>query len=521
MQMKNIFLSLLLAIMSWGCNQMASAQKEDKPNVIIIYADDLGRGILGKYGQTKIATPNLDKLALQGKTFTNAYGSNVCAPARASLLTGLNNAKAPVHTPGGLVCELEAGIIDQATFDKKIYRSHNQGYYYIGEMAKSAGYHTSYIGKLGFGYSDTKEMIDSYGFDYHCGLYDAVLCWSFYPPHYRLNGKKIPIPNNPKLSKREPVCPLVGEENMTYSEDIWLEHALSYLEEKKDDPFFMIYATQLPHGPASIAPKDFKYKDQEGWTKQERVYASMINKLDESVGAIITKLEELKIADNTVIIFTSDNGHEIQSYTTVNPQYKDPDIVYDYESNSFDQSKVKPNKEQMYWDGHHSGEDIFNGAIGRRGMKRYNFEGGLNVPYIVKWPGKVMPNSESNLMIADYDIMATVSDIIGGEVKPNDGISILPTFLDQEDQKEHDYIFFKCTTGSAQDVIIKDGWKLINELDTKNSDYKLKNKAYHWALYNLNDDPFEKQDLASQFPEKVKEFKRLIDKENNAKVLYK
>ncbi|WP_281614751.1 sulfatase-like hydrolase/transferase [Flammeovirga sp. SubArs3] len=492
----------------------AFAQKSEKPNVLLIYCDDLGPGVLGSYGQKLIATPNIDKLAKEGMLFTSAYGSNVCSPARASMLTGLHNGHAPRHTPGGLQNELSIGAIDQTTFDKKVTIKSNQGHYYIGQMAQSAGYSTAYIGKLGFGYSDTKEMIDSYGFDYHVGLYDAVMCWSFYPPYYRLNGETIPLPNNPKLTKREPNCPLVGEENMTYVEDVWVEHALKYMEEKKDEPFFMIYATQLPHGPASIAPKDFKYKGHEGWTKKEQVFASMIYKLDQSVGKLLDKLDELNLSDNTVVIFTGDNGHEPQSYVNMNPNAKDPDIVYDYSSNTFDQSKVKKEKKKEYWNGHHQGEDIFEGTQGRRGIKRHNHEGGINIPYIAKWPNHIKSGKESDFIITDYDIMPTVADLMGIDLEVTDGISYLPTLLGKGKQKSHDFIFFKCTTGVSQDVIIKDGWKLINERDVEKSDFETQQKVYKWALYHLDKDPYEKKDLAAKYPEKVKELKALIQQQN-------
>lgn len=498
--MKRYYYSFLLVFFLPLLSSSYAQKSSEKPNVILIYADDLGPGILGCYGQTKIATPNIDKLAKQGVTFTSAYGANVCSPARASMLTGLHNGHAPVATPGGLQTQLHAGLIDQATFDKQIYRKQNEGHYYIGQMAQKAGYKTAYIGKLGFGYSDTKEMIDSYGFDYHCGLYDAVLCWSFFPPYYRLNGEKIPLPNNPKLTKREPLCPLIGKQNMTYTEDIWLEHALSYIEENKKDPFFMIYATQLPHGPVSIHPKDHKYKDQEGWSKEEKVYASMIHKLDQSVGSILDKLDKLKLTKNTLIIFTGDNGHEPQSYAKMTDTYLYPND--------------KAKRRKAFWDAHDRGEDRFNGALGQRGIKRYNFEGGINIPYIAKWPKKIKKGTKSDLTITDYDIMPTLAEVMKGEVKYTDGVSYLPTLLNKGKQEKHNYIFFKNTTGTSQDMITKGDWKLTYEMNLEKSSVKEQKRVYKWTLYNLSTDPYEKDDVSEKHPEIVKELKALIDKEN-------
>jgi len=261
-------------------------------------------------------------------------------------------------------------------------------------MAKSAGYHTAYFGKLGIGYTETAELIESYGFDTHCGLYDSVICWGYYPEYYWENGKKVLLPTNPKFDRATPHCPMVGEEEMVYSEDIWLEKCKDWLRQRAEEkePFFAIYATQLPHGPASIAPKDYVFNDRAEWTPKERVYASMMQKLDRSVGELTDQLDQLGMADNTIVIFMGDNGHEPDSYTCHDPA----------------------GMLNGFWDGHQRGEDRFDGTLGQRGVKRNNHEGGLNVPFMIRWPGRIAPGSQSPRRTAVYDILPTLAAVEQG-----------------------------------------------------------------------------------------------------------
>ena len=469
-------------------------QKASRPNVFIIYADDIGRGDLGCWGQKNFSTPNIDRLSTQGMRFDRFYGCTVCAPARACLLTGNTNAHSPIPNAGGLECRLAAGLISQQEFDNGVQqrRSKRPGRYFMGQMAKSAGYHTAYFGKLGVGYTETTQFVEDYGFDTHCGLYDSVICWSYYPEYYWEDGKKIPIPTNPKFTKTTPECPLVGQEDMVYTEDIWLEKCKLYLEEraKKDEPFLAIYSTQLPHGPASIAPKDYIFKGRTEWTEKERVYASMMHKLDQSVGELLTRIDELWLADNTVVIFMGDNGHELASYTR-----RDPAGIVN-----------------GFWDAHQRGEDRFDGTLGQRGVKRFNFEGGLNVPFIIRWPGQIESDSESDRRTTVSDILPTLADILDVEIPVAiDGLSFLPTLTGQGAQQEHNYLFWINTTGSTSDMVIAGDWKLIQEIDQEKSDAKAKRRIYRPALYNLKDDPYEKSDRSADYPERVERMLDLMD----------
>ena len=473
----------------------ASLFAEKKPNIIVFYADDLGTGMLSCYTQKLIKTPHIDKFATQGIRFNNFYGNNVCAPARANLLTGRHDGHSFRANKGGLSIKLHRGVVSQEEYDKILERTYNErkDFPFIGKMAQDSGYHTSYFGKLGMGYSENHAIMKLYGFDHYVGLYDSRVCWSFYPEFYWDNGEKIMLPHNPKFKNNYPNCPLVGEEQMTYTEDIWLREALEYLEEKKDTPFFMVYSTQLPHGPASIAPKDHMYKDRTEWTEKERVFASMIDKMDKSLGAIVDKLGDLNIENNTIVIFTGDNGHE---------------------SNYYIAPREKSHKAGHYWDGHKQGLDIFKGGDGRRGIKRHNFEGGLRVPTIVKWSGKVASGSQTDHVATTYDIFATVQDITGNDQDYRiDGLSFKNTLLG-ESQKEHDYIFFKNSTGASRDAVISGDWKLIQELDTNLSNFPEKKRVYTWNLYNLKDDPLEKTNLIDQHPEKLEELMALVKEAN-------
>ena len=228
----------------------ANLAAKEKPNIIIFYADDLGPGMLSCYGQELFETPNANQLADEGMRFTNFYGNNVCAPARANLLTGLHDGNSFRANKAGLSIKLHRGDISQADYDALLQKTYEQrkDFPFIGQMARDSGYHSSYFGKLGMGYSENHELIKLYGFDHYVGLYDSVVCWSFYPEFYWDNGIKVPLPTNPKFQPNSPVCPLIGDEDMIYTEDIWLAEALAYLEVNKDAPFFMIYSTQLPHG---------------------------------------------------------------------------------------------------------------------------------------------------------------------------------------------------------------------------------------------------------------------------------
>jgi len=471
----------------------APVAKASKPNILLIYADDIGRGDLSCWGQKNFSTPNIDKLATQGMQFEHFYGASVCAPARASLLTGTTEAHSPIPSKGGLECQLAAGLISQQVFNKGVQKARMNlpGRCFMGQMAKSAGYQTAYFGKLGIGYTETPELIKTYGFDTHAGLYDSAICWGYYPEYYWENGQKVPLPTNPKFIKATPTCPLVGSDEMVYSEDIWLQKCKAYLSEqsKKSEPFLAIYATQLPHGPVSISPKDHVFKDRTEWSEKERIYASMMHKLDQSVGQLLAELDALGIAENTVVIFTGDNGHESGAYS-----HHDPAGMLN-----------------GFWDGYPRGEDRFNGTLAQRGVKRDNFEGGLNVPFIIRWPGHISPASESKRRTAVYDILPTLAEIMDAKIPVAiDGLSFLPTLTGKGAQKESPYLFWVNSTGASKEAIIVGDWKLIHELDRVKSDATTKQRRFRWALYNLKDDPLEKTDRSAEHPGKVQEYEKLI-----------
>lgn len=488
-----------------GCWLLAVAgvMAAENPNILLIYADDLGPGLLGCYGQKLVNTPNIDRLRKEGMLFSNFYGCTVCAPARASLLTGCFNYHAPMPTGGGLESSLAAGLISAQEYSDTItkQRGKRPGRYFLGQMARTAGYETAYFGKLGIGYTDKPEMMEEYGFDHYCGLLDSVICWSFYPEYYWENGKKVTLKGNPKFTGRDPKCPAIGTDGMTYTEDVWLEKCLSYLDQKRDKPvrdahdkpFFAIYATQLPHGPNSIPEKDYVYRDQGGWTDDEKVYASMIAKMDKSVGALLMKLEELNLTRNTIVIFTSDNGQEICEYAKIETHHKN------------------------VWDAHHRGEDRFEGTLGQRGIKRYNFQGGLNVPMIVRWPGKIKSGSQSDHACAVFDFLPTFAEIMDVKVPVEiNGLSFLPTLLGKGNQQDHEYMYWNNSTGATGDALIAGDWKLISEKDLERIMKETPNgekpkRIYKWCLYNLKQDPFEKTDIAAKYPERVEQMLKLIE----------
>jgi len=490
--MRRLLLVLLTGLIAALGLPIASAAP---PNILLIYADDLGPGLLGCYGQQTIETPHIDRLAQQGLRFTDFYGANVCAPARASLMSGLHTGHAIPPTKGGLESSLHSGEITEAEFNQQILLKRPVSDFdsdYLGEVARKAGYRTSYFGKLGVGFTDTHEMMREYGFDDYVGLLDSVICWSFYPEYYWENDRKVTLPGNPKQTKRTPNTFSIGKASMTYSEDVWLKKALVYLDAHGDEPFFMVYASQLPHGPVSIAPKDYRYQDRTEWAENERIYASMIDKLDCSVGALMNKLDALGLAENTLVLFTSDNGHEPSYYRSAK---KAEDQKYSHK----------------IWDGHYRGEDRFLGTMGRRGSKRYNFDGGIQVPLIARWPGKITAAETTGHRGVGYDLMPTIAELCGVTIFHEiDGVSLLPILLNQpEAQEPHQYLFWKAAgqNNFSRDAIVAGDWKLVEEKETQTSE-GTKNtgqgqSSYRWALYDLKNDSAEKEDLAGQHPERV------------------
>ncbi len=466
----------------------------ENPNVILIYGDDLGRGMLSCYGQQHFETPNIDRLANEGMRFNHAYGCAFCAPSRASMLTGLHDCHKGTwtYTQGGLYKRISTGEMTLSQITESIHTTGLQAGpddIFLAQIAEEAGYATGQIGKLEWGFATTSERIRRHGWQYHYGYYDHQRCHGFYPPFLFENGQQTNIRGNTHADcAKHPNTE--SDENMeirrnrkgktVYSQDIFNDKIIEFLRDHKDKPFFLYHPSQLPHGPIAIPEIHPSVKQSSELTIYEKEYASMILKLDQTVGIILDELQRLGIDDRTMIVFCSDNGHEVYYRQEGRTSGRQKSL----DGESFDEIRTKFYSE--------IGGDVFNGNDGMGGLKFSSWEGGTRIPYIIRLPRMIKPDSVSNHMLANYDLMPTLADIIGVEVpQAKDGVSFLPTLMEQDEEQQcHDWIVYASRLGPA--LVTSDGWKLryINEMDS-------------FQLYQLNHDYREENDISANHPDIV------------------
>ncbi len=478
----------------------------DRPNVILIYADDLGVGMLGCYGQQVVSTPHIDQLASEGIRFTNYYGCTFCAPARYSLATGMHDGRVNAwgHSKAGLIVERDAGRISEGAFQtqfaslKADARPIHEQEVFLGQVAQRADYHTAQFGKLDSGFLTWNERVRRFGWDFHEGYYDHVRAHGFYPPYLWVNGEKKSLEGNPhadaaKMTEKgdEPV----GSGGETYSQEVFIQDILRYVREHRDERFFLYHPTQLPHGPVAIPQLHPDFVDHPTMSLAEKKYASMIKMLDDHVGLILQELKALGLDEKTVVLFTADNGHEM--YYGPKPSYRQ----------SINAAGEVTNLTTNKWRTRESG-DIFDGAGGRAGMKRSGYQGGVQLPMIVRWPGKISPGATTDMLAAQYDVLPTVADLTGGQTpKGKDGISFVPALLNRTQSRQHEYVIvnngFVSGHLSRTCLIAIDGWKLV-EVDRDKDLFQ---------LYHLPEDNEERHDLAAKHPEKVAQLKGILLRE--------
>ncbi|SDL49978.1 arylsulfatase [Kriegella aquimaris] len=488
------------------CSDVKKEEKSvrDTPNVILIYADDLGRGLLSEEGQRIIKTPNIDKLAHEGIRFENAYGSMFCAPARASLLTGYHDAHGDKWqiTSGGAFINISRGKLNQQEIETKINEQLDEvpeSEVFLPEVFKDAGYVTGEIGKLEWGFSATNKQMERHGWDYYYGYLDHVRCHGFYPPFLFENGNLVNIEGNTlancgKSVEKETQSAYDERWNMegkaVYSQNIFLEKIVDFIRKNKEAPFFLYHPTQLPHGPVAIPEVHEEFKNDDRLTQIEKEYASMVKMLDDHVGVIMKELKDLGIDDNTMVLFTSDNGHEI--YYSQEGRILKP--VRNMKTGEFfDDVETKYYSELA--------GDVFDGNDGMAGIKRSNWEGGVRVPLIARWPGKIKPGTTSNALASNYDFMATMADLVGFKVPENkDGISYLPELIGEDVNKGREYVVYSSFVGPG--ITTHDGWKLR---------YFAKDDIYQ--LYYLPDDYKEENNIISSNQEIAEKLKKILLKE--------
>ncbi|WP_020530119.1 arylsulfatase [Flexithrix dorotheae] len=422
MKLQSFTLIIITIIGLLACNQKPSADTEKKtpPNIIYILTDDMGYGDLSCYGQQTLSTPNIDKLAAQGMLFTQHYaGSSVCGPSRAALLTGKHTGHTSVrgNAPAGQLLKP-----DEIT---------------IAEKMKEAGYHTALFGKWGVGHPPALDDPAQNGFDYAFGYINMWHAHNFYPDFLYKNGEKVML-NNKQTSEsyekfsEEPEGRGVAEVRNDYAPDLFQQDLLSYVENQKDNPFFIYYALNIPHanneagyltGDGMEVPSHGEFASK-AWPEPEKGFAAVMQKIDQYVGEIEAKLEALGMAENTIIIFTSDNG---------------------------------PHQEG----GHQV--DFFDSNGKLRGAKRDLYEGGVRIPMIAKWPGKIKPGIKSEHISAFWDILPTFCDIAGVSTPSGiDGISFMPTLLGETGKQiKHEYLYWEFYEVGGKQAIRKGNWKYV------------------------------------------------------------
>ncbi len=497
-----------------------------KPNIIYIYADDLGHGMLSCYGQKHFKTPHIDSLADQGVRFTHAYGTAFCAPARACLLTGMHDSHAGRWTfnEAGLYEEHTAGELSlEETFEliNNTGIRPSDGQTFLATVAKKAGLYTGQIGKLEWGFTTSPQELEQHGWDYHYGYYDHLQCHGFFPHYLFENGQKQTIPGNTAFrcgagryeSYENNAVPHDPEGRKVYSQDLFDEKIVEFLHAHKDEPFFLYHPSQLPHGPTYYPDHFPEVESNPNLTPVEKEYASMVLRLDQTVGLILKELDALGLRENTMVLFASDNGHETN--------YLQPGRCL----NSENLKGEALNKRDLPFRTETCG-DVFNGNGGLAGLKRDNWEGGARIPYIINWPQHGKKGVVSEHLISNYDTLASIAELLGVKLNSEtDGISYLPELRGEKNAPEHDHIVYASYNGPS--LVSSDGWKLRTFVrrdkivDFSMFGTKLENlaDAIIFQLYNLNEDPTEKKDLSCTEPKRLKDLVGRLLKECDGNIV--
>lgn len=467
----------------------AQKKKADKPNVIFIYTDDMGRGLLSYHGQQIVPTPNIDFLAREGMYFNRAYGSMYCAPARASMLTGYSDVRKGKFSlnRAGIYINYLQGRLTLPEVDAHLARfeeAENPGML-LPQVFKKAGYTTGEIGKLEWGFATSRKQMQQHSWDYYYGYLDHRMCHGFYPMVMFENGNPVPIAGNTRPDSYIDSAALKSNgPHPQFAENLFMEKARDFIINNKNKPFFLYYPTNLPHGPVSVPAIDPLFVHNNQLTERQKMYASMVKMVDDNVGKFVHLLDSLGLAKNTLIIFGADNGHFLY--------YEGRKVQYDNIHTKF------------YSD---QGADIFNGNDSLAGLKESNWEGGVRVPLVYYWPGKIKPGTVSNELIANYDLVATMADLLQVPLPDKkDGKSYLPA-LSGKKFTPHDYIVFSSFIGPA--LVTKDGWKLRSYILGEQQGFQ---------LYHLPTDYRETKDLAAKYPQRTASLKQLLMKECNGQL---
>jgi len=436
----------ILANLSIGSTYSAEyGHTSSVPNIVLILADDLGYGDLSCYGQSTLETPHLDRMAAEGMRFTQHYaGSTVCAPSRCALLTGL-------HTGHCRIRGNDPGLLTDADVT-------------IAQLLKQAGYTTGCTGKWGVGAPPPLDDPAMRGFDHFYGYISMWHAHNFYPEFLIRNGEKVALRNEVPGEWKVNDGRGVATKRVDYAPELITQEALAFIEANQDRPFFLYFAMNVPHANNEAGKKgmevpdwgDFAHRD---WPDPERGFASMIRNIDADVGAVLAKLKELGLEHNTLVIFTSDNG-----------PHQEGGHLADY----FDS----------------------NGPL--RGIKRDVYDGGIRVPLIARWPGKIAPGTTSDHISAFWDMLPTFCELADAPIpEATDGISIAPTLLGQgEQQKEHEYLYWEFYEKGGRIAVRLGDYKGVRMNVLRNPDAPIE-------LYEVTKDPEEQNNVAANHPKLV------------------
>jgi arylsulfatase A-like enzyme len=468
MKSKTYLSVLILALTLTACvsKNARTELQQTAPNIIYILADDLGYGDLGSYGQDKFTTPHLDQLAMGGIRFTRHYsGSTVCAPSRSVLMTGLHTGHTPIRGNQEVKPEGQWPLPASA--------------HTLAEGLKEVGYVTGAFGKWGLGYPGSEGDPVNQGFDRFFGYNCQRYAHRYYPEYLWENLEKVYLEGNDWTTTQ------------TYAPDVIQQKALDFIRENRDTSFFAFVPIVIPHAEL-IVPDDDIYQNYLGnypetpyagrpgadygpelvismYCSQKNphaTFAAMVHRIDRYVGEIVKVVEELGLSENTIIMFTSDNGPHLEG--GADPRF-------------------------------------FNSNAGLRGFKRDLYEGGVRVPFIVSWTGTIDGGRISDHSSAFWDVLPTLADLTGFKYEETDGISFLPELLGSE-QTKHDFLYWEFHEMGGKQAILKDEWKAVRLNVGKEPGGPLE-------LYNLETDPFEEDNVAEAHPDMAKSFARMIDEE--------
>ncbi len=431
-----------------GSCAFADNQKAKTPNIIFILVDDLGYGDLGCFGQKQIKTPDIDKMAAEGMRFTNHYaGSTVCAPSRCSLMTGKHTGHCRIRGNSRLPVKAEDVT--------------------VAEVLKTAGYKTALIGKWGLGEEGSAGIPNKKGFDYFFGYLNQRHAHNYYTDYLWRNTEKVKLKNEVVYKDK---FGSAATKRVEYSNDLMTDEALSFVEKNKDDKFFLYLAYTIPHANNESGlvnkhgmevPDLGIYKDRD-WPAPQKGYAAMITRMDGYVGKLLDKLKKLGIDDDTVVFFTSDNGPHAEG-------------------------GAKPN--------------FFNSRGPLRGIKRSLHDGGIRVPMIVRWPGKIKAGSVSDLPGAFWDFMPTAAELASVSAPDDtDGISFVAALTGKDQkQKKHEFLYWEFHEGGFFQAVRYGQYKALR----KGLEGKIR-------LYDLEKDIHEDNDIAESRPAVVEKIKQYL-----------